>query len=723
MLENAEGDLWLGSRYSGVSRFDGDAFQTWTEEDGLSGDAVRTMMFDRRGVLWIGTAGAGVTLFDGEVFQHIAGPDLRSDMVHHILEDDSGIVWIATERGLTRYLVPTRRPQVQIVDVIGETPFGPAQDVSLTSDGGFVRFDFAGRTLGSPSRGLVYTYRLAALESRWQQTRETSVEYQDLPRGDYTFEVRAVDQVMNYSEPVRVQVDVHWPYERIAWGVGLALALILAVVQGWRVVRRDRRLTTANRELALARDAAESASHAKSAFLANVSHEIRTPMNAILGYAQLLGRNGGTRLLPQAVATIRTSGEHLLRLINQVLDLSKIEAGRMELEPAPFDLAALLRALGDMFEMRCRDRGLTWHVEGVPDEDLWVRGDEGKLNQVLMNLLGNAVKFTDSGKVSLRLRRLPGDGYRFEVDDTGPGISVEDRRLLFQTFEQGRAGVEIGGTGLGLSIAHRHVTLMGGQLQVETEPGQGSCFGFELSLASVVVGDQPAAATEDDWSRVERLAEGYTVKALLADDVAENRDVLRLMLEEIGVQIVEAVDGEDALRRLQDFDADIVFFDVRMPVLGGVAALHQMRSRPGRESTRAVAISASALDHQRDEILAEGFDAFLGKPFQFETVYACLQQQLGIEFTYREPGADTDASEEASTDWSAVQPPSELLGRLREAARLYSVTELDGYLDELQRLGAGADQLATHLRLLRSRHDMDGIEAVLVRLANAAPAG
>ncbi|MBI2503863.1 MAG: hypothetical protein HYW07_11600, partial [Candidatus Latescibacteria bacterium] len=260
----------------------------------------------------------------------------------------------------------------------------------------------------------------------------------------------------------------------------------------------------------------------------------RTPMNAILGYAQILQRApdlGGQHR--RAVETIHKSGDHLLNLINDVLDISKIEAGRMVLNPDDFDLGEMLENLGTMFELQYREKGLGWRLEGIGPERLPVHGDEAKLRQVLINLLGNAVKFTREGEVALRLDRLPGHCYGFEVRDTGPGMTEEEQEKIFQPFQQGEAGMRQGGTGLGLTISQRQLGLMGSALKVDSEVEKGSRFFFEVELPPAQ--SAPRAEGPQTWGQVTRLAAGFSVKALLADDVAENREILSGMLGELGV--------------------------------------------------------------------------------------------------------------------------------------------------------------------------------------------
>ena len=551
-----EGAVWTGTVSGGVRRFAGDTSTVFTTTDGLGYTYVYDILQDRAGHMWFATFGGGASRYDGQLFQTLSREGgLADDRVRVVLQDRHGDMWFGTANGVTRYRPPAPFPPgVAIQAVVADRRYEQPTELVLPSTTGLLRIDFRGNSLKTRPDGLVYRYRLAGLDDQWQSTRQPSVEYADLPRGQYTFEVQAVDRDLVYSETTAtLPVEIHWPYERVGLWSALGLALVLLAGQGVRLVRRDRRLHTANQsleertdQLERARDAAEQArdqaqqahgqaeqarraadqaNQAKSHFLANISHEIRTPMNAILGYAQLLQRR--TDLPDQAdraVGTIRASGDHLLGLIDEVLDLSRIEAGKLELDPAPFDLPQLLERLGAMFEVRCREKELAWKLEGLDDQPRPVQGDQAKLNQVLMNLLGNAVKFTEEGRVELSVAALPDNQYRFEIRDTGPGISPQEQARLFAPFQQGQAGRRHGGTGLGLSIAQRLVELMDGRLELDSQVGRGSCFAFTVALPPAT-GEIPTNS-DNPWSQVERLVPGTQLKAVVADDVAENRAVL-----------------------------------------------------------------------------------------------------------------------------------------------------------------------------------------------------
>ena len=458
---------------------------------------------------------------------------------------------------------------------------------------------------------------------------------------------------------------------------------------------------------------AAAASKAKSEFLANMSHEIRTPMNSILGYSQILERDSGLSPFQRdALATISSSCDHLLHLINNILDLSKIDAGRMELAISDFEVAAVAHEVAAFFQNACEEKFIGLRTIGLAEHTgVFVRGDEGKLRQILINLLGNAVKFTSSGCVTLRVSKDEKRHWQFEVEDTGIGIPTDLQRRIFEPFQQGPEAKGKGGTGLGLAIAQRQAKIMGGVLQVRSIPGQGSVFSLAIDLP-------PATARRgmprDEFADVERLAAGTKVHALVVDDILENREVLSLMLTLIGCDVDTAKNGEEALDLIRVAPPDIVFLDMRLPGMSGLDTA--VRIVQGWEAKiKLVAMSASALEHERERYLKAGCDDFVAKPFRSERIYRCLRNLLDVQYARREKSGN-QLEPELSIDLGRLALCEDLAQRLTTAAELHSATVVKSCLLEVEQLGPPGVRLAQHLRQFLASYDMKTIQRVVAQI-------
>jgi signal transduction histidine kinase/DNA-binding NarL/FixJ family response regulator len=389
-----------------------------------------------------------------------------------------------------------------------------------------------------------------------------------------------------------------------------------------------------------AKDMAEAANRAKSEFLANMSHELRTPLNGILGYTQILKKSTNlTEQQSNGLAIIHHSGEHLLTLINDVLDLSKIEARKMELHPHDFHFSAFLENLVQMFKVRTR-QDIAFVYEPVPPLPAFVWADEKRLRQVLLNLLSNAIKFTEQGRVTFRVSPVEDDlqlglaKLRFEVEDTGVGISSDQLDTIFLPFQQaGDNRRQIEGTGLGLTITRQLVQLMGSDIQVKSQPGQGSTFWFDVVLPEM---------TNQSGMPILPLPtivgyQGDRRKVLVVDNQSENRAVLLGLLQPLGFETMEAVNGQDGLNKAYEFRPDAILMDLVMPIMDGFEAIRQLRSSPALKDVAIIAVSASTLDFDQETSRRAGCNGFLPKPVREEDLLEHLQTNLNLTWIYQQP--------------------------------------------------------------------------------------
>jgi PAS domain S-box-containing protein len=501
------------------------------------------------------------------------------------------------------------------------------------------------------------------------------------------------------------------------------------------VKQRAAELTIARDVAEEARRLAEAANKAKSIFLANISHELRTPLNAILGYSQLMQRD--TSLLPEQrgyLNTINRSGEHLLALINDVLEISKIEAGQITLDVGAFDLWALLGDMEEMFKVRTNSKGLHLDFTGINEVPRYSETDENKLRQILINVLGNAVKFTQHGSVTLRVstkcmdhgaeckdtRDSGAQRLCFEVEDTGVGIAEQELYKVFAAFGQTESGrISRTGTGLGMAITQSYVHLMGGDISVVSTPGKGSTFRLEISVNEV------SQADSKERTMVQRRVIGLEPdqdipRILVAEDVDESRAMLGKLLRIVGFHVREALNGKQAIEIFQHWQPDFIWMDIRMPEMDGLEATRHIKQTDAGKSTVIAALTAHALEEERKQILAAGCDDVVRKPLREQDIFDVMEKHLGLRYMYEDAKDEREAvkpKEEIGSDQLA-DLPADLLSQLYQAALELNEQQSLALIEKIKPIDA---DIARKLEVLVRNFAYDSLQYLVKRNQQSSP--
>ncbi len=459
------------------------------------------------------------------------------------------------------------------------------------------------------------------------------------------------------------------------------------------VANRVAELKNKNEELRRAKESAESANRAKSEFLANMSHEIRTPMNAVLGFAELLQSQIADKKMKGYLDSIRAGGKSLLTLINDILDLSRIEAGKMELNVEPVNLKDLIHEIEAIFSLKMSQKGLEFIVDMGADIPDVLMLDEVRLRQILFNIIGNAVKFTENGYIRLRVRRFGtthDDAVRLAiaVEDTGVGISEDSLALVFEAFRQqsGQSAKQYGGSGLGLTITKRLVEMMGGTISVRSRVNEGAA--FEILLNGVAVADGPAKKSDARAAFSMEDVRFDPAAVLAVDDIETNRLLIRAFLDGAGLRVMEAENGEKAIEKMESETPDLVLMDIRMPLMDGFAATRIIKNNERLKHVPVIALTASGMKEDQEKIMQSGFDGFLIKPIQMEDLYRTLLRFLP------HAGA-TEASAAPAAPADATPLSADGLKRLPDAIRrlendflpLWRAARKTGFFQDVERFG------------------------------------
>ncbi len=734
--EDRAGVLWIGT-LGGLAAFDGSSerFSNYTIKDGLPTNMLLGILEDdalldggKSGNLWISTS-QGVSKFNPyrKIFRNYNVNDGLQGNVFYLgayFKNRNGEMFFGGSKGFNAFYPDRIKdnhdiPPVVITDfeLMGKpVPIGgdsvlqksilETDHLTLSYLDRIFSFEFAALNYRASEKNR-YKYKMEGFEEKWSEVSSTRrfATYTNLDAGEYVFKVIGAnnDGVWN-KQGASIRVTIIPPWWKTMWLKICMIVAAIALIYGgfrWRIgviKARSRefesQVTIRTRELQKAKEDAETANRAKSIFLANMSHELRTPLNAILGFSRMLAwEQNATSDQQEKLAIINRSGRHLLSMINDVLDLSKIEAGSVELREDPCDLVALIGEISAMIQSHAAEKRISVTVEADTVSFPYVKADVGKLRQIFINLLSNAVKFTDEGGVTIRCvtEPIPEEPNHclivIEVEDTGPGIDPARQTQIFEPFVQGINEPMRKGTGLGLSICKNYADLMGGTIEMESEVGKGSL--LWVRLPAVIVEAVEVKKSADDKPRVIGLAPtDKTWRILVADDNRENLLLLKSLLEKVGFFVLEAKNGQEAVEAFKKESPDFVWMDMRMPVMDGYEAVRQIRQSPEGDTVPIIAITASAFGEQRREILAAGCNEMVTKPFQTHEIFKVMGRFLDMEYIY-EPEEEAVPSRKVEADLTSAMLadlPAELLQELRGASISLNIEAITAIIERIEPL-------------------------------------